>query len=145
MSGGDYEIGYRKPPVHTQFKKGEKRPRRRKKAAGVDICGFFDEKVSVSVDGSKRQIHSFEIAVTNLAKNAIEGNMRAASRFIDLCESAGLFTGEATGSLWPSILRIPIDHDDDEWTANLNRFGPPPWPLEHDGKPRIEEYRDGRR
>ena len=45
MSRGDYEMGYGKPPLHTRFGTGDVRPPRRKKAAGLDICGFFDEKV----------------------------------------------------------------------------------------------------
>lgn len=145
MTGGDYEVGYGKPPVHTRFKPGEVRPRRTRKPQGVDVCAFFDEKVSVNVEGQERQIHSFEVAITNLAKKAIAGNMRAAKRFLQLCANAGLLIPPAGQHAWPSVLRIPVDHDDDEWIANLEKFGPPPWPLEHDGMPRLEEYRNGTR
>jgi hypothetical protein len=48
---GAYEVGYGKPPSHSQFKPGQKRPPRKPKKPGVpDMDGFLAEELSNVVE-----------------------------------------------------------------------------------------------
>ena len=77
----DYEIGYRKPPRHTQFKPGTSgnrvgRPRRSK-----NIDTLFEQQldrlVAVTRDGRKVRVSLREVVVMNAVKDAAKGDARA--------------------------------------------------------------------
>ena len=137
----DYKVGYGRPPKETQFKKGQPsaNPRGRKKTGTIDFAAFFDEPMTVPVNGRQTKMDAYEVTLTNFANKAIGGDLRAAELFLDACDKAGLFANEDDGSC--QSLVIPKDYDEDEWRANLERLGPPPWPGEHDGLPRLTSSR----
>ena len=84
----DYDVGYAKPPVATQFKKGQsgnpkggkKGPR---KPADV-IAAAMAEKVSVMINGRRRTISKFEAAATQLANQAAGGDRHATKLVFDV-------------------------------------------------------------
>lgn len=48
---GAYEVGYGKPPTHSQFKPGQKRPPRKpKKPEAPDMAGFLAEELGQVVE-----------------------------------------------------------------------------------------------
>lgn len=56
--GGAYDVGYGKPPAHSQFKPGQKRPPRKPKTPEApDMAGFLAEELShlVEVPGRNGQ------------------------------------------------------------------------------------------
>lgn len=76
----DYEVGYRKPPKHTRFKKGRSgnpkgQPRGRKNMSTIlkDVLG---RKVVVRQDGQERRVPFREAFIHRLVGRALEGNTR---------------------------------------------------------------------
>lgn len=91
----DYEVGYKKPPVEHQFKKGVRHPNRRKKGKAerpdADIGALLNEPVKIKTPDGSRNIIRFEAMIRKLAKQAIEKrNLNACKQFIKLCEEFGI-------------------------------------------------------
>jgi hypothetical protein len=142
----DKPVGYGNPPKHTRFRKGGPQPKRLKKAAGgVDMYALLGAAVKVGDGDLARKMHPHELALRNLATKAIKGDMRALELLLVEFERYGIIGAQTTASRWPQVLYRPIDYDPAEWNKNLALYGPPPWPLEHDGLPRIEKLRDAAR
>ena len=73
--------GYRKPPRHTQFKKGTSgNPSGRAKGSlnmATVLENALRETVVIVEDGEKKKISKLEAAVKQLVDKSIEGNMYA--------------------------------------------------------------------
>lgn len=136
-------VGYKSPPKHSQFRKGGPQPKRRsKKGDTVDVHAILSEPVRVGEGGAAQKLHPFELALLQMAQAAIKGDMRAAELLMHEFEKYGLVDRPVEEPGICQHLVIPVDYDPDEWHRNLELFGPPPWPLEHDGLPRIQELRN---
>ena len=77
----NYEIGYGKPPKHSQFKKGQP-PNpggRRRRSKGLDtfLGEILDEKVSINENGRRRTITKAEAMLKQLVNDAAKGNAKA--------------------------------------------------------------------
>jgi hypothetical protein len=77
----DYEVGYKKPPKHTQFKKGQSgNPRGRPRGAKNSATLFneaLDEKVTITQNGRLRKIAKREAMFKQLANRAAQGDPKA--------------------------------------------------------------------
>ena len=77
----DYEVGYGKPPKHTQFKKGVSgNPRGRMKGTSnisTALRRALSEPVVITVGGEKRTVSRMEAAVNRLVNKAAEGDINA--------------------------------------------------------------------
>lgn len=93
--GGDYEVGYGKPPKHTQFKKDQSgnlkgAPTKRKREA-VDVAGVLNEPVTVTQAGKRQEKQPFEVTLRRLVKDGLEGKKQPSIlQFISLCEKYGV-------------------------------------------------------
>lgn len=121
---GDYEVGYKKPPKHTQFKPGESgrsRKRTRPKVKPMMMPKTLDEvvreaasrKVKVK-DGDKvREVPLSDVVVRRILENGISSkNPRDARLALELLTRANAFgereptTDEIARSLTPAELRL---------------------------------------
>src|SRR5271169_6082266 len=68
----EYANNYRKPPLHTRFKKGQSgNPRGRpKKDLPALLLAALNEPVFVTIDGKRRKITKREVIVTRMVNNA---------------------------------------------------------------------------
>ena len=77
----DYEVGYGKPPKHTQFKKGVSgNPGGRGKRPATMAAVLQDalrETITVFQDGKRKTITKMEAAVKRLIDKSIAGDMSA--------------------------------------------------------------------
>jgi len=77
----DYEVGYKKPPKHSQFKKGQSgNPRGRPRGAKNFATLFneaLDEKVVIIENGRHRKITKREAMFKQLANRAAQGDPKA--------------------------------------------------------------------
>lgn len=91
---GDYAVGFGRPPKEHRFKKGVSgNPRgrpRAKPARQADITALLEAPVKVKAGGRAKTMVPFEVTTRQLAKKALEGDVRAILKFIDLCEQYGL-------------------------------------------------------
>ena len=81
----DYEVGYRKPPVETRFKKGQSgnpagRPRTiaQELDPGKVLQSIDNEEIVVKVDGRRKRMPKAEIHFRQLFTKAIRGDLTAA-------------------------------------------------------------------
>jgi hypothetical protein len=87
-AGGDYRVGYWRPPLETRFQKGKSgNPSGRPKGSrsvGAVIAAALLERVSVNENGRRRSITKLEAACKQLANKAAGGDQRAAKLIIEL-------------------------------------------------------------
>ena len=94
----DYEVGYKKPPIHGQFKPGQSgnpkgRPKKRQTNAEL-MNQAFDKKMTVNVDGkkvrrTKRELF-FEVVINEALKKD-KTAMNIALKLLDQSEKASEF------------------------------------------------------
>ncbi|MDG1287767.1 MAG: DUF5681 domain-containing protein [Rickettsiales bacterium] len=85
-NGGDYDVGYQKPPKHSQFKPGQSgnyqgRPKG-KKNASTFLKEALAETVTINENGTKRTISKLEATFKQLVNMAAKGDLRAIQRLL---------------------------------------------------------------
>ncbi len=81
MTKSCYDVGYGKPPLHTQFRKGQSgNPKGRGKGTR-NFAAIFMEAMSQSViineNGKRKKISKLTAAVTQLANDAARGDKKS--------------------------------------------------------------------
>ncbi|QIP01712.1 DUF5681 domain-containing protein [Bradyrhizobium symbiodeficiens] len=99
-----YEIGYKRPPKHAQFRKGSTgNPKGRpKRPDGISLKELFDG-VQRTKDGST--LSRRELMVRRILHDAMAGDPREFKRFIDLMERSRLILRAAPKSIGPIIVK----------------------------------------
>lgn len=96
------KTGYRNPPEHTQFKKGQSgnpkgRPKGRPNLATA-LQKALREKVFVNENGRRKTITKGEAAMKQLANKAASGDLNALKHVVMLDRSADERSPEATAT-----------------------------------------------
>lgn len=80
-SASTYDVGYKKPPQHSQFQPGKSgNPKGRPKGAkGLTTLleKAMKETLTVKNNGKPRKVSKLEIAITQLANKAAQGDLKA--------------------------------------------------------------------
>lgn len=88
MSDENYDVGYGRPPKHTQFKKGQSgNPKGRKKGARglkTDLRSELNERIEITENGKTVKLTKQQLMVKQLAAKAIKGDVRAIGKLADL-------------------------------------------------------------
>jgi ISXO2-like transposase domain/Family of unknown function (DUF5681) len=82
----EYAANYRKPPVHTRFKKGQSgnpRGRPAKNLAAL-LAAALNEKVTVTENGKRRQVTKREAVIAQLVNKSASAELRAPKMLIDM-------------------------------------------------------------
>ncbi len=124
----DCDVGYCRPPKHTQFPKGQSgnpdgRPKSQK-SGQTDISELLDEPVKVKAGGKARDMQPFEASVRQFARKALGGDLRAIVKFVRLCEEYGVIApppADAGGG----VIRAPRGVDFHEWLDSVTEFRRP--------------------
>jgi Family of unknown function (DUF5681) len=110
----EYEVGYKKPPLATRFKKGGsgnpsgKRKERVEDLNPGKVLQMIDnEELIVTIDGKRKRMRKGEIHFRQLFTKAIRGDLTAARLIAK--EAARYFGAEAEG---PSEIRWVVVPDD---------------------------------
>jgi hypothetical protein len=76
-----YEIGYKRPPKHTQFKKGQSgnprgRPRKKPEMpdARASLANALNERVAVNDNGKTRHLTKLDLLMLQAVNKAVTGN-----------------------------------------------------------------------
>ena len=85
---GNYVIGYKKPPAHAQFKKGQTGNRKGRPRGSRGLKTILREEVSERISlterGKRRTLTKQQIVVKALINKAMSGDIRASSKLLDL-------------------------------------------------------------
>jgi len=81
-----YAADYRKPPLHTRFKKGQSgNPHGRpKKNLAALLAAALNEKVTATVDGKRKQVTKREAVITQLVNKSASAELRATKMLIEM-------------------------------------------------------------
>jgi hypothetical protein len=84
----DHEVGYKRPPRHSRFRKGRSgNPRGRPKGTlnlATDLAEELGEMIEVRENGAVRRISKQRAMVKSLAAQTLKGNARAAAQLFSL-------------------------------------------------------------
>ena len=84
----DYKVGYRKPPRHRQFKKGQTgNPKGRPKGAKnikTELAEELQEKIVVREDGKRMVVSRQRAMIKSQMARALKGDTRAANALLQL-------------------------------------------------------------
>jgi Family of unknown function (DUF5681) len=123
-SPNHFDIGYGKPPKHSQFPKGKSgHPSGRPKAPiGISIKKILDG----DQHGKNGEVISRRDAVViAIINGALRGNQKAFSKFMKLMNRAGLMRRETFNS--PSVIHVPTRNmTKEEYDAHLASIGVAP-------------------
>jgi len=85
----DYDVGFGKPPKHTQFKPGQTgNPQGRPKGSKnlkTDLLEELSEMMRITEGGQVRQISKQRALIKTQVARGIKGDPRAAAKILDLC------------------------------------------------------------
>jgi hypothetical protein len=126
----DYEVGYGKPPKHTQFKQGERRGGRAK--GSRNLMAVFKEVVAKKVkvtEGVNVRIMSLGEAVlrTNF-REAIKGNRMAMNNIFTLADQLDMFKDLTDPKQRPGLLVVPRSPEGmtvEEWVWAASKLRSP--------------------
>ncbi|KRS19181.1 DUF5681 domain-containing protein [Roseovarius indicus] len=95
----DYEVGYGKPPKHSQFKKGQSGNPKGRPKGSKNVATIFRERlfstVNIKENGRRKQITMIEALFRTLLKSGLEGDARAQDRLIKLLPLADADASDA--------------------------------------------------
>ena len=84
----DYEVGYRKPPRHTRFRKGQSgNPRGRSsgsKNLSTLLSEALNEPVTVTENGRRRKVSKREAIIKQLVNQSANGDWRAVKMLLEI-------------------------------------------------------------
>jgi hypothetical protein len=120
----DYEVGYKKPPKHSQFKKGQPsaNPRGRKKKSrnfAILLRNALQEKVTIVKNGTKTKITAQEAIAMAMISNAVKGNDKAIERIFKLFPEQ---TPQERAKHVNATIEKELDALDEEELINLQKF-----------------------
>lgn len=79
--GGEYEIGYRKPPRHTQFRKGHSGNSRGRPRGARNLATLLDEvlgeRVVINESGRRKTASKLQVIVKQMVNKAAQGDYRS--------------------------------------------------------------------
>lgn len=96
-SGGDYTVGYGRPPEATRFKPGQSgNPLGRPKGSrsiGAMLQRIVTQRVAITENGRTRRVPAIEVMLRRLANDALQGNQNGLKLLLALVDRYGEESG----------------------------------------------------
>jgi Family of unknown function (DUF5681) len=124
-SNNQHNVGYKKPPKHSQFTKGTSgNPKGRpKRPVGTSIKEILDGD---QLGKNGEVVSKRKAIVIALVNDAFKGNQKAFGKFMKLMKDAGLLRKEQ--STTPSVVQVPqVKMSTEEFLRNFGRRKGEPW------------------
>ncbi len=126
--GGDYDVGYGKPPKEHQFPKGTSgnlagAPSKRKRKP-IDVAAVLKEPLTVKNSGVRTKMHPFEVGVRRQVERGLkQKDLNAILEFLELCESHQLLMPPPANH-GGGVIIAPKGVDFDEWLESVTEWVP---------------------
>ncbi len=112
-----YEIGYKRPPINNQFKKGKSgNPRGRPKGSKNFLTMLeheLEQTIVVNENGKKKTITRMQAMVKRMVADALQGNLKSLLALVEIMRKTGKFEETDIQGLLPhnyeSILDSYVD------------------------------------
>ncbi len=112
--GNDYEVGYCRPPKHSQFKPGQSGNRRGRPKSSQNLATIarrrFAQKIPMREAGKVRKVVTLEAGVARLIERALRGDHRAMMLFFNLARSVEVPETDRMAD-WKAILPLLSDEE----------------------------------
>jgi Family of unknown function (DUF5681) len=123
----DYQVGYGKPPRHSQFKRGQSgNPRGRpagSKNLGTLVSEALNEPVIVVENGGRRKISKREAIIKQLVNRSAKADWRAIKILLDIVrELEGRIEPETAESSFSAADEKVIEQIKARWQAKKGDF-----------------------
>ena len=108
-----YEIGYKRPPKASQFKKGKSgNPRGRPKGSNNFLTLLEQElgqSIVVNENGKKKTISRMQAMVKRMVSGALQGETRAMLTLVEILRRTGRFDETTVDNLLPENYEDMLD------------------------------------
>jgi Family of unknown function (DUF5681) len=103
----DYKVGYKKPPLHTRFKKGQSANPRGRPRGSKNLSTLLDdalnEPVVVTENGRRRTISKRQLGVKQLANKFAMAEAQATKTLLSLMQERERLAAAAAPATRPSF------------------------------------------
>ena len=121
-TAGNYEVGYKKPPRHTQFRpdqSGNARGRPKgSKNLKTEIAQVMNEMVTIREGGKRKRIRKNQVVATRLVNKAMEGKERAILMLLNLADELAADSKGGAATARPDAAQ-PLEDGDRAILAEL--------------------------
>lgn len=111
----DYDVGYRKPPLHSRFQKGKSGNPSGKRARDPTINELIraelDETIQITENGKTKRVTKRQAIVKKLIQKAMQGDPRAQKQVMEAQLETGEFPFLGDG---PFHFTLKLEEDDRE-------------------------------
>lgn len=126
--GGDYEVGFGKPPKHSQFRPGQSgNPRgapRKQRREQVDVAATLSEPIVIQKDGKSREMQPFEVSMRTLVRRGLnESHLGSIRKFLEFCEKYGVIEPPPE-DFRGGVIQAPRGVDFNEWFDAVTELVP---------------------
>ena len=116
FTASDYEVGYKRPPRHSQFRPGQSgnSKGRPKGAKGLKtlVRELLTQKVDVRSATGVKRMTKMEAMLQKILEQAFSGNLRALSSFVALYQMAVPDDPVVVAGAMPTIDMAELDRED---------------------------------
>ncbi len=126
--GGDYDVGYGKPPKEHRFKMGQSgnpagAPSKRKRPK-IDVAAVLNEPIAVKNSGVRQKMHPYAVAGRKLVERGLKQNdLNAILEFLELCETAGILVSPPFDH-GGGVIVVPKGVNFHEWLESVTELVP---------------------
>jgi len=124
----DYKVGYKKPPKHSQYKKGVSGNKKGRPKGPNGPTAFLPHFFSMlneiikikGPDGRLRKIRKGDVIFQNQITKAMKGDAKATTQVIDMLKRGGYLNPPDESKTRTGVIGIPEPLSQEEW---IEKYG----------------------
>jgi hypothetical protein len=109
---GDYEVGYKRPPKETRFKKGNNANPRGRPRGSKNLATLLEEALNTQVetveDGTRRRRTKRDVVIAQLVDQSANADLRATKLLLDMLHKLERAPASAGAETTSSNMEVDI-------------------------------------